>query len=203
MIAGRSPSLAIAVLGILKAGGAIVPIDPSHPAERIRYIIENSSCTHVVTEKDRSVPEAATQIVTFIEEAETEPDGSNVQTINTAEDLLYVIYTSGTTGKPKGVLLEHRNMANLLYDQFTNSGIDFKTNVLQYASPAFDVCYQELFSALLSGGTLHIVPESIKRDAAQLFSFINKHQTDIVFFPTAFAKMLLTKRAMHIHFRAV
>nr|MDH3077083.1 AMP-binding protein [Bacillus velezensis]WGE01571.1 AMP-binding protein [Bacillus velezensis] len=56
-----------------------------------------------MTEKDRSVPEATTQIVTFIEEAETEPDGSNVQTINTAEDLLYVIYTSGTTGKPKGV----------------------------------------------------------------------------------------------------
>nr|AFG19378.1 bacillomycin D synthetase B [Bacillus amyloliquefaciens] len=195
VIAGRSPSLAIAVLGILKAGGAIVPIDPSHPAERIRYIIENSSCTHVVTEKDRSVPEAATQIVTFIEEAETEPDGSNVQTINTAEDLLYVIYTSGTTGKPKGVLLEHRNMANLLYDQLTNSGIDFKTNVLQYASPAFDVCDQELFSALLSGGTLHIVPESIKRDAAQLFSFINKHQTDIVFFPTAFAKMLFNEES--------
>nr|WGE01570.1 AMP-binding protein [Bacillus velezensis] len=92
-------------------------------------------------------------------------------------------------------MLEHRNMANLLYDQFTNSGIDFKTNVLQYASPAFDVCYQELFSALLSGGTLHIVPESIKRDAAQLFSFINKHQTDIVFFPTAFAKMLFNEES--------
>ncbi|MEC2307910.1 non-ribosomal peptide synthase/polyketide synthase [Bacillus atrophaeus] len=193
VIAGRSPSLAVAVLGILKAGGAFVPIDPSHPAERIRYIIENSGCAHVVTEIGQSVPEATTQLVTFIEEAETEPDGSNVQTINTAEDLLYVIYTSGTTGKPKGVLLEHRNMANLLYDQFTNSGIDFKTNVLQYASPAFDVCYQELFTALLSGGTLHIVPESIKRDPAQLFSFINKHQTDVVFFPTAFVKMLFNE----------
>ncbi|WP_374004953.1 amino acid adenylation domain-containing protein [Bacillus velezensis] len=190
---GRSPSLAAAVLGILKAGGAFVPIDPGSPKERIRYVIENSGCVHVVTERHQSVPAEQTLQVTYIEEAGTEADGSNVQSINTADDLLYMIYTSGTTGKPKGVLLEHKNMGNLLSHQLTNTDIDFCTNVLQYASVAFDVCYQELFSVLLSGGTLCIVPESIKRDVSQLFSFIDQHNTEVVFFPTAFVKMLFNE----------
>ncbi|MED3000358.1 amino acid adenylation domain-containing protein, partial [Bacillus velezensis] len=190
---GRSPSLAAAVLGILKAGGAFVPIDPGSPKERIRYVIENSGCIHVVTERHQSLPAEQTLQVTYIEEAGTEADGSNVQSINTADDLLYMIYTSGTTGKPKGALLEHKNMANLLSDQLTNTDIDFCKNVLQYASLAFDVCYQELFSVLLSGGTLCIVPESIKRDVSQLYSFIDQHKTEVVFFPTAFVKMLFNE----------
>lgn len=139
------------------------------------------------------MPAEQTLQVTYIEDAGTEADGSNVQSINTADDLLYMIYTSGTTGKPKGVLLEHKNMANLLSHQLTNTDIDFCTNVLQYASVAFDVCYQELFSVLLSGGTLCIVPESIKRDVSQLFSFIDQHNTEVVFFPTAFVKMLFNE----------
>ena len=65
--------------------------------------------------------------------------------------------------------------------------------MLQYASLAFDVCYQELFSVLLSGGTLCIVPESIKRDVSQLYSFIDQHKTEVVFFPTAFVKMLFNE----------
>lgn len=107
-----------------------------------------------------------------------------------------MIYTSGTTGKPKGVQFEHRNMANLLKFEYTHSGIDFEADVLQFATPSFDVCYQEIFSALLKGGTLHIVPEAIKRDVPQLFAFINKHQTNIVFLPTAFIKMIFSEREL-------
>ncbi|MDE1453327.1 amino acid adenylation domain-containing protein [Bacillus paralicheniformis] len=199
----RSPALAAGVLGILKAGAAFVPIDLSHPAERIRYCIENSGCQHIVSQHHVAAlaKSAATKrSVTFIEEADAESDGSNVETVNTAEDLLYIMYTSGTTGKPKGVLFEHRNMANLLHDQFENSRIDFKTNVLQYASCAFDVCYQELFTTLLSGGTLCITPESIKRDPAQLFLLINTQRTEVVFFPTAFVKMLFNEEHYANHF---
>ncbi|MEC1262571.1 non-ribosomal peptide synthetase [Bacillus swezeyi] len=196
IIVERSPALAAGVLGILKAGAAFVPIDLSHPVERIRYCIENSGCQHIVSQRNLAAVTKSVETercVTFMEEADTERDGSNVEMVNTAEDLLYIMYTSGTTGKPKGVLFEHRNMANLLDDQFENSCIDFKTNVLQYASCAFDVCYQELFTTLLSGGTLCIAPESIKRDAAQLFLFINTQQTEVVFFPTAFVKMLFNE----------
>ncbi|MED1146290.1 non-ribosomal peptide synthetase [Bacillus paralicheniformis] len=199
----RSPALAAGVLGILKAGAAFVPIDLSHPAERIRYCIENSGCQHIVSQHHVAAlaKSAATKrSVTFIEEADAESDGSNVETVNTAEDLLYIMYTSGTTGKPKGVLFEHRNMANLLHDQFENSRIDFKTNVLQYASCAFDVCYQELFTTLLSGGTLCIAPESIKRDPAQLFLLINTQRTEVVFFPTAFVKMLFNEEHYANHY---
>ncbi|WP_426982596.1 amino acid adenylation domain-containing protein [Bacillus cabrialesii] len=190
----RSAAFITGVLGILKAGGAIVPIDPYYPADRISYILNDCGCSHVVSQAHLSSSLGNNYFITHAEDIESQEDGSNLQSVNNADDLLYMIYTSGTTGKPKGVQFEHRNMANLLKFEYTHSGIDFEADVLQFATPAFDVCYQEIFSALLKGGTLHIVPEAIKRDVPQLFAFINKHQTNIVFLPTAFIKMIFSER---------
>ncbi|WP_276735262.1 non-ribosomal peptide synthetase [Bacillus sp. (in: firmicutes)] len=190
----RSAAFITGVLGILKAGGAIVPIDPYYPADRISYILNDCGCSHVVSQAHLSSSLENNYFITHAEDIESQVNGSNLQSVNNADDLLYMIYTSGTTGKPKGVQFEHRNMANLLKFEYTHSGIDFEADVLQFATPAFDVCYQEIFSALLKGGTLHIVPEAIKRDVPQLFAFINKHQTNIVFLPTAFIKMIFSER---------
>ncbi|MCO4850613.1 non-ribosomal peptide synthetase [Bacillus vallismortis] len=190
----RSAAFITGVLGILKAGGAIVPIDPHYPADRIHYILNDCGCSHVVSQAHLSASLENNYLITLVEEIESKEDGSNMKSVNNADDLLYMIYTSGTTGKPKGIQFEHRNMANLLKFEYTRSGIDFEADVLQFATPAFDVCYQEIFSALLKGGTLHIVPEAIKRDVPQLFAFINKHQTNIVFLPTAFIKMIFSER---------
>ncbi|MEC1581805.1 amino acid adenylation domain-containing protein [Bacillus subtilis] len=192
----RSAAFITGVLGILKAGGAIVPVDPHYPADRIRYILHDCGCSHVVSQAHLSSSLEDNYIITHPEEIESKVDGSNIKSVNNADDLLYMIYTSGTTGKPKGVQFEHRNMANLLKFEYTHSGIDFEADVLQFATPSFDVCYQEIFSALLKGGTLHIVPEAIKRDVPQLFAFINKHQTNIVFLPTAFIKMIFSEREL-------
>ncbi|MCY7973621.1 non-ribosomal peptide synthetase [Bacillus inaquosorum] len=192
----RSAALITGVLGILKAGGAIVPIDPHYPADRIRYILNDCGCSHVVSQAHLSASLDNNYLITHAEDIESTEDGSNIKSVNNADDLLYMIYTSGTTGKPKGVQFEHRNMANLLKFEFAHPGIDFEADVLQFATPAFDVCYQEIFSALLKGGTLHIVPEAIKRDVPQLFAFINKHQTNIVFLPTAFIKMIFSERQL-------
>ncbi|MHA6486325.1 amino acid adenylation domain-containing protein [Bacillus cabrialesii] len=190
----RSAAFITGVLGILKAGGAIVPIDPYYPADRISYILNDCGCSHVVSQAHLSSSLENNYSITHAEDFESQEDDSNLQSVNNADDLLYMIYTSGTTGKPKGVQFEHRNMANLLKFEYTHSGIDFEADVLQFATPAFDVCYQEIFSALLKGGTLHIVPEAIKRDVPQLFAFINKHQTNIVFLPTAFIKMIFSEQ---------
>ncbi|MEK4378122.1 fengycin non-ribosomal peptide synthetase FenA [Bacillus sp. FSL R5-0434] len=189
----RSTEFITGILGILKAGGAIVPIDPHYPSDRINYILNDCGCSHVVSQA-HFAPLLETGLnVTYIEDIQIE-DGSCLHSVNSADDLLYMIYTSGTTGKPKGVQFEHRNMANLLQFEFTRSGIDFENDVLQFATPAFDVCYQEIFSTLLGGGTLHIVPEAIKRDVPQLFAFIKEHQTTIVFLPTAFIKMIFSEQ---------
>ncbi|MFV9833052.1 amino acid adenylation domain-containing protein [Bacillus stercoris] len=192
----RSAAFITGVLGILKAGGAIVPIDPYYPADRIRYILNDCGCSHVVSQAHLSSSLENNYIITHAEDIESKEDGSNMKSVNNADDLLYIIYTSGTTGKPKGVQFEHRNMANLLKFEYAHSGIDFEADVLQFATPAFDVCYQEIFSALLKGGTLHIVPEAIKRDVPQLFAFINKQQTNIVFLPTAFIKMIFSEQQL-------
>ncbi|WP_432339519.1 amino acid adenylation domain-containing protein [Bacillus tequilensis] len=194
LIMERSAAFITSVLGILKAGGAIVPIDPDYPADRISYILNDCGCSHVVSQAHLSSSLEKNYSITHEKDFESPEDDSNLQSVNDADDLLYMIYTSGTTGKPKGVQFEHRNMANLLKFEYTHSGIDFEADVLQFATPSFDVCYQEIFSALLKGGTLHIVPEDIKRDVPQLFAFINKHQTKIVFLPTAFIKMIFSER---------
>ena len=113
----------------------------------------------------------------------------NLEHINKNSDLLYVIYTSGTTGKPKGVMLEHRNLVNLMRYQFEYTDIDFE-RVLQFASISFDVSFQEIFSALLAGGSLYLVDEETRLNIPRLFRYIEQNQVETVFFPPSFLRVV-------------
>lgn len=94
---------------------------------------------------------------------------------------MYIIYTSGTTGKPKGVQLEHKTMTNLLAYEEDHTQLRFD-RVLQFAAMSFDVCYQEIFSALSSGGTLYIISNEAKRDIRQLNDFVKCTESKPHFF---------------------
>lgn len=120
--------------------------------------------------------------------------GNHLTNINSQDDLVYIIYTSGSTGQPKGVMLEHKNLVNLFYHQFMKTEINFGKRVLQYASPCFDVSFQEVFSTLLSGGELHIICEEDKLNVEKLFEYIKKNNIEVVFFPTSFIKFILNKK---------
>ncbi len=117
---------------------------------------------------------------------------NNLENINRPNDLLYLISTSGSTGKPKSVMLEHRNLNNLLHFQFSKTNISFG-KVLQFASSGFDVCAQEIFSTLLSGGELYIVGNDLKNDIYQLFDFVREHRLDTLFLPPAFLKFIFSE----------
>jgi amino acid adenylation domain-containing protein len=155
----RSEWMIIAMLGILKSGGAYVPIDPNYPQERIDYMIEDSRCKAVVDLE---------YLGRFVKE-QGSLNKNNPERRPHSSDLAYVIYTSGTTGKPKGTLIEHRNVVRLfvtdepLFD--FNSG-DVWTLFHSYC---FDFSVWEIYGALLFGGTLVVVPSLTAKDP-QLFT---------------------------------
>jgi amino acid adenylation domain-containing protein len=117
--------------------------------------------------------------------------GQNPENINQPEDLLYLISTSGSTGNPKSVMLEHRNLNNLVHFQFSRTGIDFG-RVLQFASIGFDVSAQEIFSTLLYGGRLYLIPDSMKSDIFHLFDYISKNRINTLFLPPAFLRFIFS-----------
>ncbi|WP_426454579.1 amino acid adenylation domain-containing protein [Paenibacillus sp. S-38] len=188
------------VLGVLKAGGAILPIDPSTPAERIRHMLSDSSPALVVT--DLPLTEA---ILGDAEAVTAEEAISRSRTLPSTDlaigassgsgDALYVIYTSGSTGTPKGVLIEHRTLINLLQWQQDSIPVEAgASKVLQFAAMGFDVCYQEIFTALLGGAELHLVGEDRKRQPEEFAQAVVSSGVDIVFLPTAYLKFLASEK---------
>jgi amino acid adenylation domain-containing protein len=116
----------------------------------------------------------------------------NLENINTSRDILYLISTSGSTGAPKSVVLEHRNLVNLLEHQFASADASYN-RILQFAPTGFDVSAQEIFSALLSGGTLFLLNSKQKHHIPALMSYIEKNGIETLFLPPAFLKFIFSQ----------
>jgi len=194
----------IAVIGIMKAGAAYLPIDTKQPRNRITSILDDCRVSLVLTRTPElySFYEEKERTILAIEPLinQTNHNGALVPAIvenpgsgAVSNDLLYIITTSGSTGKPKYVMLEHRNLVNLLYHEYTTALIDFSNRVLQYASIGFDVAAQEIFSTLLAGGHLFLIPGETKTDILGLLVFIESRDIDILFLPPAFLKFVFSQ----------
>ncbi|MBD0378729.1 non-ribosomal peptide synthetase [Paenibacillus sedimenti] len=192
----RSPDLVVGILAILKAGGAYVPIDPELPEERINYMLHNSGASILLTQSHLIGKTAfGGEILDMTNEDVYGTDGSNLEINGSAADLFYIIYTSGTTGKPKGVMLEHRNMVNLLHHVFRHDPVNYGSTVLQYTTMSFDVCYQEIFSTLCSGGKLYLIDGDTKRDVHKLLHLIEEANIKVLFLPVSFLKFIFNEQA--------
>lgn len=112
--------------------------------------------------------------------------------INKTGDLVYMLYTSGTTGVPKGVMLEHRNLANLIRFVHHHTNIDCGS-VLQFQSIGFDVSFQEVFSTLLSGGRLSLIDLDTRANISELFKTIEKNNIKTLFLPASFLKFIFNR----------
>ncbi|MDZ4859498.1 MAG: AMP-binding protein, partial [Candidatus Hydrogenedentes bacterium] len=159
----RSPEMVIGLLGILKAGGAYVPLDPSYPAERLGFMLEDSKA-HVLVTTDRlrrTLPVNGAKVVCMDRDWATIAKSIADNPVNGvgAGDLAYVIYTSGSSGKPKGALLEHRGVCNIVTHKAREFGLGPGTRMLQFCSLSFDPSVVEIFSTLTSGGTLWLLPQ--------------------------------------------
>ena len=161
----RSIDTLIAILGVLKAGGGYLPLDPIYPAERIQYMLNDSGVQIVIAHaQSRHLLGDFTGHVVEIggkEDPAADAPDVNPETAVNPSDLAYVIYTSGSTGKPKGTVLAHRGVVNLIHFVRDYFAVQPGTNALQFASYSFDGSVIEIFGALLNGATLHIVPRDV------------------------------------------
>jgi len=199
IVMDRSVEFVTSMLAILKAGGAFLPIDSEYPIDRIKYMIEDSRTSLVLSQelimkkvRDKGLDTNVIKWIDITEFNSTDGYHPNLPKYNDSHDLFYVIYTSGTTGKPKGVMLEHRNLLNLLTFQYEETSITFNSKVLQFTTLSFDVCYQEICSTLLSGGHLCLIDNDIKQSPDKLMQFILSEQIEVVFLPASFLKYIFS-----------
>ncbi|MBE0339790.1 non-ribosomal peptide synthetase, partial [Paenibacillus sp. 23TSA30-6] len=144
----RSLEMIVGIYAILKAGGAYVPIDPEYPADRIRFMLEDSGAKLVLTQshlaKQASLSFDGKVLVLDSEEIYQE-DGSNLEPLAGPHHVAYVIYTSGSTGKPKGVMVEHHSVLNRILWMHDRYGLSAEDTILQKTAFTFDVSVWELF----------------------------------------------------------
>ena len=169
----RSLEMIVGILGILKSGGAYVPIDPAYPEDRINFMLEDTGAVIVVSSQESR---SKLQSIKGIEVIELDTDWKTISTQSTynlqinvlPHNLAYVIYTSGSTGKPKGVMIEHRSLANLLISVLND--IDFRADcsILSVTTFSFDISYLEIYVPLISGGKLIVVPREVAIDGFKL-----------------------------------
>jgi amino acid adenylation domain-containing protein len=193
LLSERGIPFLISMLAVFKAGAAYLPLDPHHPALRLRRVIEHSQCNIILA----STPFASTlnnaletmpieqrpelHYYETIEEAlQPGHDEENLPTTNTPQSLAYVIYTSGSTGMPKGAMIEQRGMLNHLYAKIEALTLTEKDIIAQTASQCFDISVWQFLAALLVGGQVRIYPDEVAHNPVQLLMQIEQHHVSIL-----------------------
>jgi amino acid adenylation domain-containing protein len=175
-----------AVLAVVKAGAAYVPLDPDYPIERLRAILGDVNARLLLSSVDTRVSLGdSIELVVVERDAKLIDDqrSDNVDTEYSPEMPLYVIHTSGSTGRPKGVVMPHRSIVNLVEWQARVSSTPPDGVTLQYASLNFDVASQEIFATLTSGGCLQLVDENVRRDSSRLLELVKSQKVSRLFLP--------------------
>jgi amino acid adenylation domain-containing protein len=191
----RSIEMVVGMLGILKAGGAYVPLDPVYPVERLSFMLQDGQARVLVTQtslSDRlSMPDIHVVCLDRDHDVIATQSAERQVTGVVGDNLAYVIYTSGSTGKPKGIGLGHAALANLI--QWHYSVLSCGTKTLQFASLSFDASFHEIFSTWCSGGTLYILPESVRADVAGLVHFVSDNAIEKVILPVVLLQQMAEK----------
>jgi len=203
----RSFEYVVAVLGVLRAGGAYLPLDPAYPAERLAYMVADSEARLVVTEerlRDHLEPlhlDADRLLLLDRLEAEPASAGSGDAEIGAEADVdprnaAYVIYTSGSTGQPKGVVVPHRaafrRLAHDAADNLTEPGDRF----LSFSPISFDMSVTQTFSGPFAGGSTALVPPAGQRDPRFLAGFLRREGVTHAGFPPVMVEALLDQEEL-------
>ena len=182
----RSLDMLVGVLGILKAGGCYVPLDPDYPVERLAGMLKDSGAKVLLTQRKLAaqLPRTGATVVYLDEPLPVPPAGAAATSAPVTPDhLAYVIYTSGSTGQPKGVAMTHRALVNLITWQLKESKAGRRSRTAQFTSLSFDVSFQEIFSTWCSGGTLVLVAQSVRRDPRALWKLLADARVERLFLP--------------------
>ncbi|NKZ05444.1 non-ribosomal peptide synthetase [Actinomadura latina] len=162
----RTPDLAVALLGVLKAGAAYLPLDLDHPADRLAHMLDDARplCAIVTPETAHLLPDTASLLVL---DGPLRPEAAPADAIG-GDQLAYVIYTSGSTGRPKGVAIPHGALANFLLATRAQLDLSAGDRLVAVTTIAFDIAALELFVPLISGATVVLADRAAVRDPAAL-----------------------------------
>jgi amino acid adenylation domain-containing protein len=191
----RSPQFVIAALAIMQCGAAYLPMDLAHPAERLRFIVQDAAVRLLVTQgnfADRF--EGLDARIVALDAEKNTIDQQPIQTPEVKpgiDSLAYVIYTSGSTGRPKGVEITHRNLSNLVSWHVGAFDLDSSARSTFQSGVGFDAAVWEIWPSLTVGAALYLPDELTRLSAESLRDWLVEHQIFISFVPTAMAEQLI------------
>jgi amino acid adenylation domain-containing protein len=193
----RSIEMVVGMLAILKAGGAYVPLDPAYPIERLAFMLEDASVSVLLTQQhlvNRLTKQSARVVCLDTDtQAIANQSEQNLASGLTTENLAYVIYTSGSTGLPKGVLVKHSGLCNLVYVQINTLEVKDSSHILQFASLSFDASIWEVVMALATGATLYLGRRESLLPGKELIELLRQHQITHLTLPPSILAALATE----------
>jgi amino acid adenylation domain-containing protein len=187
---GPCPEFLISLLAVLKAGGACVPLDPSYPKQRRKFMLEDVQARALLT-----LPEILAEIGPISTPAielnavwpfVRQQNNQNQTDTCTPDNLAYVIYTSGSTGTPKGVLLGHRGLVNHSAAAVELYGLSATDRMLQFSSLSFDIAIEEIFPTWLAGGTVVLKDADFSLGFQEFSDFVRQRRITALDLPTAY-----------------
>ncbi len=189
----RSADFLAALLGVLKAGAAYVPIDPAYPRERIAFVLRDSGARVLLTQERLrdGLPEFGGTTVTDADPELAAAPGGEVDGGADAGSLAYVIYTSGSTGTPKGVQVEHGALANLVHWHREAFAVTAADRATQVAATGFDASGWEVWPYLACGASVHVVDDALRAAPAELAAWMVERGITVSFLPTPLAEAVL------------
>ncbi|MCP5053433.1 MAG: amino acid adenylation domain-containing protein, partial [bacterium] len=192
----RSLEMAVGILGILKTGGAYLPLDPDSPRSRLQFMLEDSSASVLLSQshllEGLSVSTGKVVCLDYDGEAIAEGSGENPAPQCGPGDPAYVIYTSGSTGKPKGVIISHASIHNHINSSIIRYQIESGDKVLQFTSFNFDASLEQILETWCSGARL-VLLRTNQLEAKPLINILHKEQITITDFPPAYWRQLLNE----------
>ena len=168
----RNEFMPVTAWGIVRAGAAYQPLDPSYPKERLNFMVRDAGVRLVIADRAlRPMLDEYEGDVLYTDELASLPPAEDTAPNDRPEVPLVLIYTSGTTGTPKGCILENRNIVCLYHNHIQIMGMDSSARVATYASFGFDACIMDIFTTLMVGGGLYVLPDELRLDLHQMDAF--------------------------------
>ncbi|MFC8792457.1 amino acid adenylation domain-containing protein [Streptomyces cinereoruber] len=193
----RSPDLVVALLAVMKAGAAYLPLDADHPRDRIAYMLEDAGARTVVTTRELSdaLPDAPGVARVLLDDPATAAERDALDPADpavpvTLDHAAYVIYTSGSTGRPKGVVVSHDGVGSLIATATDRIGVTADSRIVQFASAGFDVTVWDLVMSLCVGGRVILVPTERRVAGPALTDYIARHRATHMILPPSLVSAL-------------
>jgi amino acid adenylation domain-containing protein len=195
----RSPAMIVGALGILKSGGAYLPLDPAHPTARLAFQLRDSQTSVLLTGQcmTERLPAGNWEVFYLDPDGQQSGAGAPAEAFEPPavdvkpENLAYVIYTSGSTGQPKGVEITRRSLLNLVSWHQQAFAVTPADRATQLASPGFDAAVWEVWPYLTAGASVHLPDEDVRSQAEKLRDWLQEQAVSITFVPTPMAERLI------------